>query len=286
MTTIPVDVSSADLPQADATMLCDYLHCERYGYWRYDRGYVSVEHKIPLVYGIAIHAMLAEWHKTGSYKSAMIAFDASWAKHGEPEGDTKRNPLRAAETLNAYRQFYPYDKEPFKVIGTEVVGALPIGSFILVVIIDLVAEFPNYGLLPMDHKTTSYMNEKWWKGMNPKHQYSGYLWTMRQLFGKNCNSLYINAILTDKSRCAFDRKPTSRSDWELERWVTQMNHVWKKIELCRSDNEWSQNDDHCQRWPETCQYHSLCTTVGIDYRELQPGANFKIEKWDPLREVR
>ena len=293
MTTIPVDVSSADLPQVDMTKMCDFLHCHRYFFWRYERNVVAIQPKASLVYGIAIHAMLAEWHKTGSYRSAMIAFDKSWQKHGEPEGDQKRNPIRAAEMMNAYRQYYPYekDKEQFRVIDTEVRGALPAGNFMLVVIIDLVADYYRYGLRPMDHKTTSYLNDSWWVGSNIKHQYSAYLWAMRKLFGKNCNSLEINGLLVDKTRCQFERKPTSRSDWELDDWQRQMNHVWKEVELCKAENEWPENDDYCTRWggrsDMICQFHSLCTTVGVDYRELEPPkSQFKVEKWDPLNEVR
>lgn len=289
MSILPNTAEQLDLPQADATMLCDYLHCKRYGYWRHERGWESVDTKLPLVYGISIHAMLAEWHKTHDLKFALAAFDQSWTKHGEPDGDQKRNPRRAADIMAAYIREYP--TEPFTVIDTEVVGALPAGKFILVVIIDLVADFPNYGLLPIDHKTTSYLNDGWWAGMNPKHQYSGYLWAMRQLFGKNCNNLYVNAILVDRTKCLFQRRPTGRSDWELTLWLEQMNHLWSEVELCRAMNIWPQNDDYCTRWggrPEQiCQFHSLCTTVGVDYRQLELSPmQFKQSKWDPLHEVR
>ena len=278
----------SDLPQLDATMLCSSLDCRRYFYWKFVRNLASVEPKIPLIYGISIHAMLAEWYNTYDFKSALIAFDAAWLKHGAPEGDAKRNPLRAAETMNAYRN--EYNQEQFKVVGTEKVGALPIGKFLLIGIIDLIVDYPGYGLMPMDHKTTYKIDDKFWLSMNPKHQYSGYLLLMRTLFGKtctqNCGSLWVNAILTDKSRCKFDRRLTSRSDWELSKWIQQMNfHYEYQLKPCYDHNEWPQTDSYCQRWG--CEYHSLCTQVGVDYRELEPPASqFKVKKWDPLSERR
>jgi len=276
----------SNLPQLDATMLRNSLHCRRYFFWRHVRNLTAIEPKPSLAYGIAIHAMLAEWHKTRDFRSALIHFDAAWLKHSAPEGDDKRNPLRAAEIMNSYRQYY--SDEPFETVGTEVVGALPIGTFILVVIIDLVADYKGYGLLPMDHKTTSFLNENWWKQMHPAHQYTGYLTAMRSLFGKNCNSLFVNGILVDKKRCLFERRPTSRSDWELSQWIKDMNFHWEcQLKPCYDHNIWPQNTDECQRWPGGCEFHSLCTTVGIDYRELEaPVSQFKVEKWDPLAEER
>lgn len=276
----------SNLPQLDSTMIRDSLHCRRYFFWRHIRNLVPIEPKPSLAYGIAVHSMLATWHETRNFKSALISFDKSWLEHGAPEGDAKRNPLRAAETMNAYRQFY--DNEPFKVVKTEAVGALPVGSFLLIVIIDLIMDYPGYGLLPMDHKTTSFLNENWWKQINPAHQYSAYLLAMRSLFGKNCNSLFVNGILVDKSRCLFERRPTSRSDWELSQWLKDINfHYEYQLKPCYEQNTWPQNDDYCQRWPGGCEYHSLCTTVGVDYRELEaPASQFKVEKWDPLHEER
>lgn len=281
---IPIELNPTNLPQFDSTMLSDFRNCQRYFYWRHIRQYESIDIKLPLVYGIAIHAMLAEWYRTHDLRSALAAFDQSWIKHGEPEGDQKRNPQRAAELMNAYRNFYP--QEPFKVVDIEVRGALPLDEIMLVVIIDLVADYPGYGLLPMDHKTTSYFNDKWWRGKTLRWQYSAYLWTMRQLFGKNCNSLYVNGILVDKSRCLFERQPTSRNDWELEQWVRQVKHLYKEIQLCKEMDEWPQQEDYCDRWPETCQFHPLCTQVGVDYRKIEPGGSYKKSVWDPLNEVR
>lgn len=274
----------SDLPQLDSTMLRDSFHCRRYFFWRHIRNYVPIEPRTPLAYGIAIHAMLAEWYRTGDFRSSLIAFDTAWLKQGAPEGDQKRNPLRAAETMNAYRN--EYSQENFKFVGAEQVGALPIGSFLLVAIIDLIGDYAGCGLMPTDHKTTSRMDEKWWKETNPNHQYSGYLLTMRTLFGKNCNSLWVNAILTDKIRCKFERRLTSRSDWELANWLKQINfHYEYQLKPCYDHNEWPQNDDYCQRWG--CDYHGLCTTVGVDYRELEaPASQFKVERWNPLTEER
>ncbi len=273
-----------NLQQLDSTMLSDFRNCQRYFYWRHERQIDSIDPKVPLAYGIAIHAMLAEWYKTKNIINAMIAFDRAWALHGQPEGDTKRNPIRAAEIMNAYKNFY--SEESFKVIDIEVRGALPAGDFMLVVIIDLIIDLPGYGLLPMDHKTTSYFSEKWWRGKILRWQYSAYLWAMRQLFGKNCNSLYVNGVLVDQKRCLFDRQPTSRSDWDLSMWLSEANHIFKEIQLCRSENEWPKTEDYCDRWPDTCSYYQLCTTAGINYRELQPGPNFKKSIWNPLNEVR
>lgn len=285
---IPKQNNPTNLPQYDMTTICNYLHCPRYFYWAHERSISSTDVKLPLVYGISIHAMLAEWYKTKSLQSALVAFDQSWTKHGAPDGDEKRNPVRAADIMLGYKNFY--DQEPFTVIDTEVVGAIPAGNFMLIVIIDLVINYPGYGYLPMDHKTASWLNEGWWSGMNPKHQYSAYLWAMRQLFGKNCNSLFVNGILIDCKRVNFERQPTSRNDWELANWLEQMNHIVDLINSCRTANIWPQSDDYCTRWgggaSQICQFHSICTQVGVDYRKFEPGSGFETKIWDPLNEER
>jgi len=235
--------------------------------------------------------MMAEWYRTGDFRSALMAFDAAWLEQGAPEGDAKRNPLRAAETMNVYRQVY--EKEPFTIVDVEIPGALPVGSFILTSIIDLLTDYPGYGMLPIDHKTTSSFGEGWWMQMHPNHQYSGYLLTVQSMFGEKCTALMVNGILTDKQRCLFNRKPTNRSRWELDQWVREMNfHVEHQLKPCYEKNEWPQNDDYCQRWNffgggSPCEYHSLCTTIGVDYRQLEaPRSQFKEEKWNPLHERR
>lgn len=287
-TTIPKSDNPTNLPQYDMTAICDFLHCNRYFYWRHQRQLDSTAVKLPLVYGICVHAMLAEWYKTKDIKAALAAFDAAWVKHGNPDGDEKRNPVRAAEIMLGYKNFY--SDESFTVIDTEVVGALPAGNFLLIVIIDLVINYPSYGYLPMDHKTASYLNDTWWAGINPKHQYSAYLWAMRQLFGKNCNSLFVNGILVDKNRIAFERRPTSRTDWELSAWLQMMQHTVEQINFCRSVDIWPQNDQYCTAWGggpnQICQYHPLCTEVGVDFRKVEPGPEYIIKQWNPLLEER
>jgi len=270
----------------DATKLNDALQCLRLHYWRHERGLVTTTPQLPLAFGIGIHAGVAAFYKGGGLADMARAFDAEWGPRSKGAEDSKRNAQNALRILTAYAD--QHRSEPFKVLGVEMPGLMPITPhFIWVMIIDLLVE-QNRMLIPIDHKTTSSLREDWWAQMNPNHQFTGYMTGVQTISGQKVNTLLVNAILVTKSAPAFERRPTNRHPKELERWKEEVMSFWEStVVSCRKKGQWPRNPDRCQRWWGGCPYHYLCTTVDVDFMWEDPSTElYTHEVWDPLEHIR
>lgn len=269
----------------DASTLNDFQNCHRLSYWKHHRSIVGREQGIARVNGIGWHATMAQYYRGDTLSGCLAAFDKVWEESGV-DPDRKRSPQRNAQVFADYLK-WAQQNDNFKPLDVEATGAIPVGHILYVVIIDLVAEYPGYGIIPVDHKTTSYLNENWWKSMNPNLQYSGYIRAVAEYFGEQTSALGVNASLVHYTKSEFERRFTVRHPMELAAWEDDVLQIVEHLELCERNNHWPRNDQYCQRWPGGCEYHPLCTTSGIDYRELVPPPDLYMERvWDPLRENR
>jgi hypothetical protein len=271
----------------DATKLNDALQCLRLYYWRHERSLVPTTPRLPLIFGIAIHAGIAAFYRGGGLIDMVQAFDEEWGPRAMGAEDSKRNPANALRILTAYAD--QHRNEQFKVLGVEMPGLMPITPiFIWTMIIDLLVQLPNQTLLPIDHKTTSSLGEDWWAQMDPNHQFTGYMAGVQEVSGQKVNTLAVNAILVSKSSPAFERRYTNRHPRELERWKLEIRTFWENtIVSCRKQSNWPRNPDRCQRWWGGCPYHYLCTTVDVDFLAEDPTEElYRKEVWDPLEHIK
>jgi hypothetical protein len=243
------------------------------------------------------HSTLAAHYEGKSAGEALAEGEAVWEQemapyqHGLLEEDPKRNPIQWAEHFVLYRQYYR--KEPFVVRNVEVPFFLPLtDDLALGGIIDLVIEWMGQIML-VDHKTTSYINQKFIKSFNPNHQFSGYLLAANELIkpAKPITTLLINCLLTHPTESRpeklFARPPTTRNLWQLAQVREQLISWWNNVvRVCRKTNSWPQDDHRCQDY-SGCEYHPLCTSVDVDYRELEPSpAMYRYSEWDPIHQLR
>lgn len=288
----------------DPTRLRASLQCLRLYYWSQERAIVPIKPRLPLIYGVSAHACFEAHYHGGSSGESLAAFEDTWARElGDSvqeywDHDPKRNPRKWAEVFLLYKRRYP--EEPFKVLtlpngkpAIEVPFFLPLTKTLaLAGIIDLVVEYLNRIIL-IDHKTTSYLNQKWIESFNPNHQFSAYLLAGNELLQpkKPIDTLLINAIkvhATDlRPEALFDRIPTNRSQQQLQAFKEELIGWWEVIRACRATGSWPRNDDRCGRWPEMCAYHPLCTDIEADYKKVIPSSGmYRKQVWDPVRKLR
>jgi hypothetical protein len=278
----------------DTTRLRDSLSCLRLYYWRHERAVVPKAPRLPLIYGAAIHASLAGHYLGESAGKCLAEFEEIWdtdiPQDALTEDDPKRNPVRWAEVFLAYRQ--KYQTEPFRVRNVEVPFFLPLTDQIAIGgVIDLVIEYLGQIML-VDHKTTSYMNHRYFATFNPNHQAVNYLLAANKLIKPDqfINTLLFNCILVHATESRperlFERVPTTRSPAQLAEGQEQLVGWWNIVRACRSSGSWPMNDHYCQEWGG-CAYHQLCTDVQANFRRLIPSkVVFKESAWDPIRELR
>lgn len=288
----------------DTTRYRDSLQCLRLYYWAHERGIVPIEPRLPLIYGVSCHSCLESHYHGAPAGEALQSFETTWKRElGDKvneywDKDPKRNPRRWAEVYMLYRRRYP--AEPWKPYilpngkpAIEVPFFLPLTEDLaLAGIIDLIIEHLNRIML-MDHKTTSYLNQKWIEGFNPNHQFSSYLLAGNELLRpkKPIDTLFVNAIKVHptemKIEALFDRIPTTRSLAQLQASKEELIGWWSVVRACRTYGNWPRNDDRCGRWPDMCPYHSLCIDVETDYHRLIPSPRmYKQQTWDPTRKLR
>lgn len=289
----------------DPTRLRASLQCLRYYYWEHERNIIPIKPKMPLAHGIGVHHTLEAYYHGASLGKALEKYDETWAKEVAPyqdamsEEDPKRNPRRWAETFILYRK--QYQKESFEVLtlpngkpAIEVPFFLPLTEDLaLAGIIDLIIKYCGQIML-LDHKTTSYLNQKWIRSFNPNHQFSAYLLAANELLKptRPINTLLVNAIkvhATDnRPEGLFDRIPTTRTTNQLQQFKEEMIAWWTlSVRASRKSGAWPRNDDRCERWPEGCPYKDLCTELEVDHRKLIPSsALYKEKVWDPLERLK
>lgn len=276
----------------DSTMLGDSLQCLRLFYWRHERHLVPVVPSLPLAYGRAVHACLAEHYRGATAGQALAAFEKAWQEDTamldeESAWDNKRNPYRWAEVFMQYRDFYRV--EPFKVRSVEVSTLLPLveGDLYLAGLIDLVVEMDGRVVI-IDHKTTSYMPPEFFSSFTIKHQFTAYILAATRLLElSEPPELIANCILvTDRQvppSKLFVRYPTRRNRYQLEAWHDEVVGWWQVVRACRASGNWPRNDDRCFRWKPGCPYHVLCASVDTNYLEFEPPpALFRVEQWNPV----
>lgn len=281
----------------DPTRLRDSLQCLRLYYWRHERHIVPAAPRLPLAYGIGVHATLAEHYRGKTAGLSLKAFEDVWEREVVPfendmtEEDPKRNPVRWAEVFMLYRQHYANDANDFKVLFVESPFFLPLTEDLAVCgVIDLVIEYLNQKMV-MDHKTTWELSQRFFASFNPNHQFSCYLLGATELLEEPVTTLFVNCIKSDPRQMApekiFQRVPTTRSEYQHGFMKEELIGWWNVVRMCRDTNNWPRDDDRCQRWPGGCEYHPLCTDIQTDYRKIIPSKiAYRESVWDPIADLR
>lgn len=260
----------------------------------------------PLTAGGGLHAGLAEWYKTGSLESAVLAIKNEWPAEF-PAGDY-RSLGKVVETMIEYTKIYP--SEPWTVVGApdhpliEVSFTLDTG--LMLTCFDC-REEPVDGVCPnchrpcesiqyggifdglieagphiylLEHKTTSQLGGAYFKQFKPDNQLTGYIWAAKKLSGKRVGGGYINAIGWYKTqRNKYERNITTRTSSEIAWWLVSLKASCEEIQEHRRTGIWPWRTSSCMLYG-ACEYHDVHVLPDERSRQLRLEQDYVKSDWD------
>jgi hypothetical protein len=261
--------------------MSDSLNCLAYFYLRHIRGIVPEEPQLPLIFGSAIHAALAEKYRGKGFRDMCRAFDEVWLEGSQGRKDAKRNAARGLAILTAYQKRYP--KEQFEVLCVEESFMVPVGQLALVGVIDLVAKMGSQ-ILVIDHKTSSSLSPYYWLPYLTTADYQGaaYLYAVSTLMRVEAKTFVPNVLLVNDKREEFERRFCTYYDQAA--FQKQLLHWHKALLWHHSENCWPKNPKFCNRWAK-CSYAGMCE-VYPDVTNVDLISGYRIEHWDPVARLK
>jgi len=245
-----------------------------------------------LGFGGALHEGLAEWYRTGSQAKAVEAIVDAWP--AAMPVDDWRTKEKAITVMAQYMKQHP--QETFQIVGAphapmvEVTYTLDTGLCLdcdqcgwhftrdQAVLVDEVLHCPVCGAIlevieyggifdtlvefsgvvyVLEHKTTSRMGSYYFDQFKPNNQVAGYCWAAGKLSGKRVGGAIINAIgIYRVGATRFDRQITTRSDSDIERWLTNLRATCQMIRDCERRGYWPQFTQSCTMYGK-CEYHDV-----------------------------
>lgn len=243
----------------------------------------------PLGFGGAFHSGLAEWYRTASRQSMLLAVKNAW-----PDSmpvDDYRTLQKCVDALLSYVKEYP--GETFQLVQgpdgplVEVAFTLPTDMYLSCFecgpiagvwdpelvpicqncgmalepieyggIFDLLVEF-NQQVFVVDHKTTSQLGAGFFNQFRPNNQMTGYVWGSSKLSGQRVGGALINAICVLKSSpTKFARQVTTRTDHEIAEWMVSVHRTCENIQQCRRTGIWHMQTVNCTMYGK-CEFHAV-----------------------------
>jgi len=271
---------SAEIPKiVSYSALATFLTCRRKYYLERVRRITTKYPPVPLLFGNAIHKALDCWYKTHDIDVTKQVFTDNFE---EVEGDSKRTYAVGCKLLELYADKYAH--EPFTVLRTEQMFTLPIPdtNFSMCGKIDKIIDWDG-AVYVMDHKTTSRLGYEFFYNIKPNMQFDTYIWGARQIGYPKCSNIFLDALLVAKgltvpSQLAkltpLARLPDSRTDEEIEDYVTNLKHILVDLEKSYTEDIWYSNTESCTNYTE-CPYRRICKedksiqerVIAMDYQE-------------------
>lgn len=275
-----------DISIFDNTMLKAFQSCPRYFYWRHVRHLAPTTMNIPLLFGIAIHAGLDAYYQTNDIVKVVEAFVSEF---GATEGDDKRNLDNGVRILKNYVANHPIENEPWTVTEVEKVFEIvldPAKKLHYFGRIDLIIDWPGYGILVVDHKTSSWISDNYMRAHAVDRQFTGYVVGMKEhyekVYGAMINVLEVPKTMTRDPKVM--REPTSRNQVDCALWVLETIQLVDQIESCHKNNRWPMNAPfYCTAWNRMCEYFELCNSHQHPEKVKIPTEIFEEKKWTPFQ---
>lgn len=226
-----------------------------------------------------------------SLASGAEAIIKAWGDFESPEGANKSLGT-CLVALESYFHEYPPESDavqPLEIAdghAIEVSFALPIpgivhpetgepllygGRF------DMLARFAG-SIYVNDEKTTSQLGSGWASKWRMRAQLTGYFWGARS-FGYAVSGVIVRGVCILKRDITHAMVIEQRMDWEVDRWLTQLQRDVKRMIACWKEGYFDYSlDDGCISY-SGCPYLTLCTTPDpTPWKET----HYYTYKWDPL----
>lgn len=265
----------SDITCFDNTMHNTYRICPRKYYWSIVRGFEPAKKSSPLIFGSAWHLFLEHYLKGVPIDAALVQPIRDLATSGIT--DSKRNPSVLMDLATKYdAQFGAAD---YKVIDTELFGAILIGDFIYGAKIDAVVEDRDK-IKGMEHKTASRMGYGYFDMWRMASQTRGYFSVLKAL-NANASDLIINVAHIVKTP-EFFREPLRWTKPQMIDWETTQINTNHQIKTDFKTEIWEQRTESCLGKYGPCPFLSLCMEP-CDYKEVIPlHSEYVPRKWEPF----
>lgn len=220
-----------------------------------------------------------------------IAIIREWGDFETPEDATK-NLISCLDAFLSYFIQYPLGSDSIRPFSSpngplvECSFALPIpgtkhpqtgNPIIYAGRFDMIGVFNDANFV-VDEKTTKALGPTWGNQWKLRAQFTGYVWGAQE-YGIPIQGVIIRGIAILKKDITFAEAIETRSKWEIERWLTQLQRDVKRMIASYRKHYWDFNlDASCSAY-FGCPYLQLCDSQFPERWE----SNYEIRKWNPLK---
>lgn len=284
----------------DSTLLAAFRSCPQRAYRQYIEHWKPASDSVHLIAGGAF-ADGIEAARRGFFEENLSEDDAVAAglralilKYGDFEcpPDSAKSLERVAGALEFYFQSYPLGRDGAIPItfadgrrGIEFSFAQPLSvnhpvtgdPLLYTGRADAIVE-AYQGIYIVDEKTTSSLGPSWSKQWDLRSQFTGYCWAARE-FGLKPTGVLVRGVSILKTKYDTQQVPTYRSDYEIDRWLNQVNRDIHNMIKCWEEGYWDYNLDHACTEYGGCALMSVCKSSSP---EDWLNTYFVKRVWDPL----
>lgn len=143
---------------------------------------------------------------------------------------------------------------------------------------DMIAKRYDAGVWIYDEKTTSSLGSTWGRQWELRSQFTGYSWAARRQGIKTAGTI-VRGVSILKTKYDTLEVATYRSDYEIDRWETQVEHDLRRMIQCWEEGYWDYSLDGACTDYGGCSLVQVCKASNPD--EWLP-AKFQKKVWDPL----
>ena len=229
-----------------------------------------------------------------SINAGAVAFINEWGLEYDPDSDY--TPKTFDATLGAYLDYfreYPMGMDTIQPYinaegraGVEFSFAIPIpdvthpitgepilwaGRF------DMLGEREG-SLFVVDEKTTKQLGATWLNQWDLRSQFTGYCWAAKE-YGLPVAGAIVRGVRILKARYGHAQVITYRPQWQIDRWLEQVQRDIKRMIVSWEEQHYDMNFDGACTMYSGCQYRSLCTQRNPE--NWVPGY-FHYRPWNPL----
>jgi hypothetical protein len=142
---------------------------------------------------------------------------------------------------------------------------------------DMVAEFAG-GTYVFDEKTASQLGATWPRQWELRSQFTGYVWAAQKQLPAVQGGV-VRGVSILKTKYDTAQAITYRSEYEIERWLTQVNRDLKRMQECWESGWWDYDLDHACAEYGGCSFQRVCKSANPEsWLPMQ----FERRVWDPL----
>lgn len=229
--------------------------------------------------------------------SEILGFEALIKAYGDFEvlSDQTKSFADMVGALDYYFEQYPIDTDPIRPLITPLGPAV---EFTFAVEIpntkhpqtgnpiiycgrfDQLATFQDT-LFVEDDKTASQLGQSWANQWELRSQFTGYCWGAKE-FGYNVAGAIVRGISILKSGYGNAQAMTYRPQWQIDRWLTQLQRDVQRMIDCWNNGYWDYALDSACASYGSCAYMPLCKSKEP---ELWLEPDYVTRTWNPLEKL-